>query len=238
MKKHLVVLLSSMLLVGCSAVKNEPLPKSADDPALKEIAEGLSDEDKRLLLAYLMRREFAKVMGNGSGLNDGVETVGDALEAQERWVENQSEEDRRAEELKAETEAKRQAVASQIAKVITVAFIDATFIPSDFQSGRFDDFEQLTFVVHNTGPKPIKAVKGEAVFIDTFGDDFVRVPMQIEETIAPSEKKTVELGMEINKFMEEHKKVMQLDKTKKFRFVPDQIVFEDGTTVKAPESVS
>jgi hypothetical protein len=88
--------------------------------------------------------------------------------------------------------------------------------------------------VHNGGTKAIKALKGEAVFIDTFGDVFVRVPMQFEESVAPGERKTIELGMEINKFMDDHKKIMQLDQTKRFRFEPEQIVYADGTTLKAP----
>lgn len=238
MKKAAYALLLGLALAACNPVNSEPLPKSADDPAMKAIVEKLSEDDKKLLLGYLMRREMAKAFGGAAGLNDGVVTVGDALEAQERWASNMSEEQQRAEALKAETESKRRAIADQISRVITVAFIDAAFVPSDYRSGRFDDFEQLTFAIQNVGSKPIKAVKGEAVFIDTFGDDFVRVPMQMEETLAPGEKKTIELGMEINKFMDEHKKVMQLDSSKKFRFVPEQIVFEDGTTVKAPASVS
>lgn len=238
MVKQCLALLLGVSLAACNAVAGEPLPKSVDDPAMKGIVEKLSDEDKKLLLGYLMRREMAKAFGGGEGLNDGVATVGDALDAQERWVSNMSEEEQRAEELKAETEAKRKVVAEQISKSITVAFIEARFIPSDFQSGQFDDFEELTFAIQNLGSKPIKAVKGDAVFIDTFGEEFVRVPMQIEESIAPREKKTVSLGMEINKFMDEHKKIMTLDSSKKFRFVPDQVVFEDGTTVKAPTPVS
>ncbi|MGB7374215.1 hypothetical protein [Pontixanthobacter sp.] len=237
MKNFIFISSLALILASCSPVNNTPLPTSSDDPELKVIADGLSEGDKKLLIGYLMRREMAKAFG-GNELNDGVTTVGEALDAQRQFAKNLSDEEKRTEELRVEVEAKRKAVATKISKAVTIAFVDAEFVPSDFRSGRYEDFQRLTFAIKNISTKPIKAVKGEAVFIDTFGDEYVRVPMQSEDDISPGESKTVELGMEINKFMDEHKKVMQLDKNKKFRFVPDQIVFGDGTTLKAPDSVN
>lgn len=234
--RFFVVCVAALLLAACSSVASEPLPTSADDPRLAEIGKKLDDEQKRLLLGYLMRREFAKAFG-GAGMPDGAKTIGEAIEAQRRWAENLNESEQKAEALKAETQQKRKAVADQIARTVTVAFVDAEFVPSSFESGRYDDYEKLLFAVHNSGTKPIKALKGEAVFIDTFGDEFVRVPMQFEETVQPGEKKSIELGKEINKFMDEDKKVMALDSSKKFRFEPEQIVFADGSTIKAPARV-
>ena len=231
--RKMTITIAALALAACNSVQGEPLPESADSPALAAIGKGLDDEEKKLLIGYLMRREMAKQFGGGT-LPDGSKTVGEALEAQKKWAADLSDSQRKAEELKAEVETKRKAVADQISKAVTVAFIDAAFQPSSFENGRYDDTESLTFAVHNGGAKPIKALKGEAVFIDTFGDVFVRVPMQFEENVAPGERKTVELGMEINKFMDEHKKVMQLDKSKRFRFEPEQIVYADGSTIKAP----
>lgn len=232
-----LVIVAALLLSACNSVEDQPLPASADDPALAKIGESLDDEEKKLLIGYLMRRELAKAFGGGS-LPDGATSVGEALDAQRQWASNLSESQQKAEALKAEVQQKRKAIADQIGRAVTVAFIDAEFLPSSFQEGIYDDYETFTFAVQNSGAKPIKALKGEAVFIDTFGDEYVRVPMQFEETIAPGEKKTVELGMEINKFMDEHKKIMELDSSKKFRFEAEQIVFEDGSTVRAPERVS
>lgn len=222
------------LLVACSGVKDNPLPSDPSDPAFKKIADGLDEDDKKLLVGYLMRREMAKTFG-GKTLPDGATTVGEALEAQQKWADELSESERKAAELKAEVEAKRKAVADEIAKTVTVAFLGAEFLPSSYESGRFEDYELFRFAVHNAGQKPFKALKGEAVFIDTFGEEFVTVPMEFEEKIAPGDKKTVELSMEINKFMDRDKKVMSIDESKKFRFVPIQIVYEDGSTLKAPD---
>ena len=232
MRKILLAL--ALFLGACDSVRDQPLPSSADDPRLREIGQQLNDEQKKLLVGYLMRREMAKAFG-GTALPDGASTVGDALDAQQKWLSSMSESERRAETLRAEVQEKRKAVADQIGRTVTVAFVGADFIPSDWQSSRYEDYETFDFAVQNLGAKPIKALKGEAVFIDTFGDEFVRVPMQFEEVVAPGEKKTIQLGMEINKFMDEHKKIMELDASKKFRFEPDQIVFADGSTIKAPE---
>jgi hypothetical protein len=227
------ILVAALVLSACNSARNEPLPASTDDPALSKIGQKLSDNDKKLLLGYLMRREMAKAFG-GRTLPDGAKTVGEALDAQRKWAADLSDSERKAQELKAETEQKRKIVADEISRTVTVAFIDAKFVPSSFESGQFDDNESLTFAVQNSGTKPIKALKGQAIFIDAFGDEYVRVPMQLEQIIAPGERKTIELGMEINKFMDEHKKIMQLDGSKKFRFEPEQIVFGDGSMLKAP----
>jgi hypothetical protein len=230
-------LLLAVLLIGaCDSVSDDPLPTSADAPALAAIGEKLDPEEKQLLVGYLMRREMAKAFG-GNNLPDGAKTVGEALEAQREWAANLSASQQKAERLKAEVQQKRAAVADEIAKTVTVAFIGAEYIPSSIDAGRYEDFEELTFAVQNGGVKPIKGLKGQAVFIDTFGEEYVKVPIQIEEVVEPGEKKTVELGMEINEFMDEHKKIMALDTSKKFRFDPEQIVFADGSTVKAPAKV-
>jgi hypothetical protein len=230
------LVLAVSMLVGCDSTSQLPLPTGADDPALAQIGKKLNEDDKRLLVGYLMRREMARAFG-GSAMPDGAKTVGEALTAQRNWADNLTESQQKAEQLKAEVEQKRKAVADQIAKTVTVAFIDAKFSPSSFGSGRYEDYESLTFAVQNSGAKPIKALKGEGVFIDTFGEVFVRVSIQFENKIAIGENQTIELGMEINKFMDEHKLIMQLDKSKKFRFEPDQVVFEDGSTIKGPEQV-
>jgi hypothetical protein len=234
MRKLLLSL--ALLLSACNSVNNQQLPSSADDPKLKEIGQQLNDEQKKLLFGYLMRREMAKAFG-GAAMPDGAQTVGEALDAQRKWLSTMSETERRAEALKAEVQEKRTAIADQISRTVTVAFVGAQFLPSSFEAGRYDDYESFDFAVQNLGPKPIKALKGQAIFIDTFGDEYVRVPMQFEEGVAPGEKKSIQLGMEINKFMDEHKKIMSLDSSKKFRFEPDQIVFDDGSTIKAPEGV-
>lgn len=235
MRPHIVITLA-LLLGACDSVADERLPRSADDPKLAVIGKQLDDEEKKLLIGYLMRRELAKDFG-GRALPDEAKTVGEALESQRDYVASMSESEQRAETLKADVQQKRKAVADEIGRTVTVAFVGANFVPSSFEAGRYDDYETFDFAVQNLGSKPIKALKGEAVFIDTFGDEFVRVPMQFEEAVAPGEKKSIQLGMEINKFMDEHKKIMELDTSKKFRFEPEQIVFMDESTVKAPEKI-
>ena len=145
-----------------------------------------------------------------------------------------SDTEQKAEALKAEVEQKRKVIADEIAKTVTVAFLNAEFVPSSVESGRYEDQEKLTFAVQNSGKRAVKALKGQAVFIDTFGDVIIRLPMKSEDLIGPGEKKEINLGKDINKFMDDDKKVMGLDSSTKFRFEPEQIVYADGATLKAP----
>lgn len=221
-------------LAACNSVKSEALPATGDASKLAEIGKHLNDDDRKLLVGYLMRREMANAFG-GRVLPDHAATVGEAIDAQRKWASDLTESQRKAEELKAEVETKRKAVAEQISRTLTVAFLDAHYQPSSFESGRYEDQELINFAMQNTGAKPIKAVKGEAVFTDTFGDEYLRLNLRAEEVLPPGEKKTVGYFWDINKFMDDGKKLMALDAEKKFRFEPTQIVFADGTSIKAPD---
>ena len=234
MRKTILVA-AALLLAGCNSQLSKPLPKDLSDPQAAEIGKQLGDQDKRLFVAYLARRELAKTFG--TQLADNATTVGEAIEAQRKFEANQTEDEKRTAALKAETLQKRKAVADQINRTVTVALLTSKFLPSDAMRERFDDYEFFDFAVQNLGSQPIKGLKGYAVWTDTFGDEYAKVPMEFEETVGPGEKKTIELSKEINKFMDSDKKIMNLDDTKKFRFEPVQIVFADGSGVKAPEEV-
>ncbi len=230
-----IVIVALLALAACNSVKKEALPASGDTTKLGEIGKELNDEDKRLFAGYLMRREMAKAF-NGGVLTDGAATVGEAIEAQRKWAANLSESEKKADALRIETEQKRKAIADQINRTVTVAFIDAHTIPQSIEAGRYETNESITFAIQNTGNRAIKALKGDAVFIDTFGDEYVRVGMATEKPIAVGARDTIELYYEINEFMDRDKKIMALDKDKRFRFEPQQIVFADGTTLRAPDA--
>lgn len=233
MVRNQFVIAFALFTAACNSQVNKPLPKDMSDPQAAVITKSLGEDDKKLFVSYLARRELAKAFG--APLNDGATTVGEAIEAQRKFEANQSEEEKRASALKAETLQKRKAIADQINHTITVAMIDARFQPSDYTEGRYDDYELLDFAVQNLGSKPIKGLKGYAIWTDTFGDEYAKVPMEFEQNVNPGEKKVIQLSMEINKFMDQHKKIMALDGSKKFRFQPEQIVFADGSGLKAPE---
>lgn len=222
------------VLAACSNVKDQALPVKANDPAFAEIGKKLDDNDKRLLIGYLTRRAMATAFG--SGLRDEAKTVGAAISAQKEWADKQTKAEAAAAELKTDVELKRKAVAEQISRAVTIAFIKASYHPAVPMSGMYDDYAKLDFAVKNTSPKAIKAVKGMAIFTDTFGDVYLAVPMRFEEAVAPGEQKTIKLAKKINKFMDVDQKLIALDGTKTFKFVPEQIVFSGGETVKAPDA--
>ncbi len=223
-----------LALAACSNVKDQPLPTKSNDPAFTEIGKKLDDGDKGLLMGYLARRAMATAFG--SGLKDDAKTVGGAIAAQKKWADNQIKAEAAATELKVDVEQKRHAVAEQISRAVTVAFIKASYNPAVPMSGDYDDYEKVDFAVKNTSLKSIKAVKGMAIFTDTFGDEYLSVPMRFEVAVAPGEQKIVKLAKVINKFLDRDKKLIALDDTKTFKFVPEQIVFSGGETIKAPDA--
>ena len=84
MKKLLIsVLVSVVLLAGCTDVKDVVINKKEDIEAYSADLKKLSDEDKNLLAGYLIRAEVGGLFGVKADY--GV-TVGEAISKQKEFI--------------------------------------------------------------------------------------------------------------------------------------------------------
>src|SRR5688572_5193964 len=114
-----------MLVLTVAACKEDPhdmvVPASMDveSPELKEAVQKLDDTEKELLLGYIVRREMAKAF-NQDGPTGDI-TIGEAIEQQRAWVEQQelieAEQKALAEKARKERELKER----QLHEAVTVA---------------------------------------------------------------------------------------------------------------------
>ncbi len=89
--KKITIFSLLILISGCENPKDVTVPKDIStwesDEHFIEAAKKLSDEDKKLLLAYSMRAMLSEAFG-GEGLKDGT-TIGQAIDIQKAWQAEQ-----------------------------------------------------------------------------------------------------------------------------------------------------
>lgn len=221
-----LALASALAVSACSNVEEQPLPASTNDPALETIGKSLNDEQKVLLIGYMMRKSFAESLGRP--LPDDAKSVGEAIAAQRQWQQNRN-------ASREASEASRKAVADQVNQVLTVAFVATQHLPQNFEANQLGNFQLMTFAVGNKSQKTIKAVKGKVVFLDSFGEEAASVDLVVEEEIKPGETRNVELRKELNRFSDEDKRLTAMNTNSKFLFQPSHLIYDDGTEVKTSD---
>ncbi|SMC20388.1 hypothetical protein SAMN02745857_00933 [Andreprevotia lacus DSM 23236] len=89
MKRILIAAATALLLAACSNPHDVVIPKDMSqwDSTLKSATEKLPDEEKKLLAGYLVRTKLAEAF-SGKTSDDKV-TIGEAIEAQRKWMDAQ-----------------------------------------------------------------------------------------------------------------------------------------------------
>jgi hypothetical protein len=236
MKKYAALIFSVLVLTACSNPHDTAIPSDMAtwDKELAPAMKKLPEAEREKVAQYLMRAKMGEAFG-GKGLPPGT-TIGQALAAQEKWEKEQ--EAKRAEEaaLKAKLEKERAAVVEQLTKAVTATLLSKREVPRDFSSGRISDYQQFRIGVANNSAKPIVGVSGEIKFIDVFDKEIGAVGFRISEDIEPGKTVTWVGGRDYNQFIDEHRAVWNAEEGKyKTKFIPETVVFKDGTKLAMPE---
>ena len=236
MKHFAVLLVAIAMLWGCSKPADTVIPSdmSAWDKELAAELKKLSDADRERVGAYLLRAKFGEVMG-GKGVPPGT-TIGQALEAQKKWEVEQAAKRAEEEALKKRLEQERAAAMDELSKVVTVTLVAKQELPKNFDAGRYSDYQVFRIGVQNNSGKPIVGVAGELKFIDIFDKEVGSVVFRISETVEPGKSVTWKGTRDYNQFIDEHRAVWNLQEGKySTRFVPEMVVFKDGTKLTMPK---
>jgi len=232
----LLIAVAVAVLSGCSKPTESVIPSdmSTWDKELAPVLKKLPDEDREKVAGYLMRAKVGEVFG-GKGVPPGT-TVGQALEAQKKWEAEQAA--KRAEEqaLKKKLEQERAVAMEQLNKAITVTLIAKKELPKNYDAGRYSEYQEFRIGVQNNLDKPVVGVAGEIKFIDVFDKEISAVNFRISENIAPGKSATWIGGRDYNQFVDAHRAVWNLEEGKyTTKFVPDMVVFQDGTRLTMPK---
>ncbi|MBN1570721.1 MAG: hypothetical protein JXA73_22960 [Acidobacteria bacterium] len=227
-----------MMSQGCSNPKSMTITEKNKDTILNDIkdARGLTVEEAQLLSAYMVRYELAEGF---KGLNNGKnnlplvgKSIGEIIALQKQWIEEQKKSEENAKAIAAEAKAKEDAIAAELRKAITLAVYDKGFVDSNYQAGRYEDYLTYRMVYQNTSSKDIRAFQGHVVFQDLFGDKIMGLGLKISDPIKAGAKAEWSGTSKYNQFDDEDKKMRNTDlKDMKIVWVPEKIIFSDGTTL-------
>lgn len=238
MKKLAIVITTVLALTGCSKATDTVIPSdmSTWDKELSPAIKKLSEEDRKLFAGYVVR---AKMGGLFSKENQDIPlgmTIGDAIQEEKKRIAEQEKQAAEAAALKAKIEAERAEVVKAINEVATVTLLSKAQLSSNYQIGRYSDYQQFKIGVKNKSEKDIIGVSGEIEFIDVFDKTVGSVTFKISEKIKPNGTYTWVGGRDYNRYRDTHKAVWNLDEGKyTTRFIPSAIIFSDGTRLVAPE---
>ena len=65
--------------------------------------------------------------------------------------------------------------AYRISRNVNRSPISRTYHAADFENGKYDNQEEITFAVHNIGKKPLKAAKGGIRVTNSLGEKVIDV---------------------------------------------------------------
>lgn len=246
------ILRNKLFLIGASAVvliglivgglyysrnpKNTVIPANMEtwDKTVVPSMNKLSEEDKRYLIAYMMRAKMKETFGKEK-MEEG-KTIGEAIAQEKQRREKESKEEADAALLRERLKAEKEAASQKLAEVLQVVFIEKGFQGSDFRSGRVRDAITVKLGFANKGTKDIAGFKGVAVFKDMFGDVVSSINLKYDDGIKVGVPISWDGVIDYNQFMDNDKKLRYTESDKlKFSFTPEAIIFADGTKMAAEE---
>ncbi|PWW45697.1 hypothetical protein DFR36_106187 [Melaminivora alkalimesophila] len=230
------VIAAILMLSGCSKPTDAVIPSDVDswDEKLAPEIKKLSDADREKVAAYLMRVKMGEVFGGG-GIPTGM-TIGQAIEAQSKWENEQAAKRAEEEALKKKLEQERAAALEQLNKAVTVTLLAKRELPKNYNIGRYSEYQEFRIGAQNNTERPIVGVSGEIKFIDVFDKEIGAVNFRISESIEPGKTVVWTGGRDYNQFIDSHRAVWNLEDGKyTTKFVPEMIVFSDGEKLAVPE---
>lgn len=249
MRYVMIAAITALFITGCSNPNDivfgpEPLKQMAEQG---EQFKKLSEEDRMLLAGYLGLTEMSKAFGADVKPTAG-RTVGEVLVDARAWKEKMKFAEQEAKKKAAEAEAlkvkvlaERKAIAEKISSSVTVAVIDKTVLPKNYDVGRYSEMLSIKYAIENKSEKIIQQLKGRVIFKDATGDEVGWLPVDFDEPVGVGKtlKTTTGRGWKLNEFrMGEIEKIAARDfGSMKATFEPESIAFEGGEVLKAPESV-
>lgn len=221
---------------GCAKPEDAIIPSDMatwDEKLAPEVRK-LSEDDRKKVAAYLARAKMGEVFG-GEGIPPGV-TIGDAIEAQTAWLAEQEAKRVEEEALRQKLEQERAAALKALGDAVTVTLLGKSEYPSNYRIGRYSEYQEFRVGAQNNTEKVMVGVSGEIKFIDVFDKEVGGVNFGISERIEPGKSIVWTGGRDYNQFVDSHRAIWNLEEGKyTTRFVPETVVFEDGSKLGMPQ---
>lgn len=230
--KILLISISGLLiLTSCTDPKKTVIPADMSkwETDLKPSIEKLSEEDRALLTAYLMKAKLGEAFGGKP--EEGL-TIGKAIENEKAWTLEQEKKDQEAKLLKEKLQKEQAQLQKQVDDMLTV-----TVLKLKLEKESFRTIQVIKLGFKNNGSKDISGIKGTVRFIDMFGKEVGSIAFSFTDGLKSGGTAKWSGSRHYNEFISEHRAIANLEEGKyKSRFKPEMIVFKDGSKLALPEA--
>lgn len=237
---YLAIVLSA-LLAGCSDPRKAQLPVDmANMASIKPVLEKLSEEERTLLMAYVMRRSIQGILPGlaKDSPATSASTIGEAIDAQRKFEAGRKEREAAEKLAQAEAKVKYEVAVKSMRELVSVSLLRKSIEVERGYSGiEMDRKLAISFMFKNNSSKDIAGVKGRIELRDLFGDKVSAFQISNDNTIKVGGSvvwdgvRSVKFSLGDNK----DQKLVELGDDK-FTLVwePQTIIFSDGTKTDLP----
>lgn len=237
MKYHFFIACALVVaLAACSKPKSVIIPTDVAtwDKNLAPEIQKLTLKEQKLLNGYLLRLKIGETF-SAVGIPSGL-TIGNAIEAQNIWLEQQQVQEAKENALKEKLAKERGTVELTLNSAVTLTLLEKKEIPRDGRGDKYRDLQVIKVGIKNTSEKEISGVAGTLEFIDIFDKKVGEINFSIAKTIRPNQEVTWWGSRDYEPYVPEQKAVWSLEKGKyKAVFNPSKLVYSDGTKISIPE---
>ena len=212
-----------MALASCNNPLNKVYNEEKFSTDLKEIVESkkVDTADVGYIAVYLMR---AKMLGEKLEGKTYADLLDKAKEIRKTTEKEMADQNALAEKAANEEREKR----ALFAQTLTVALYDKGYYTADYE-----DYLQYEVAYENKGTKGIRALKGSLLISDLFDTKIKEISLVEDNAIPAGKISRRSYTTEYNQFLDEDvrlasKKLGDL----KVVWIPEKIIFEDGTTLE------
>lgn len=228
MRRAALIMAVSCLLVACRDIRDAELSKITEDQQ-KTLDKKLNGEETRLLMGYMMRQGMSQAFG-GKGAPEGI-TVRQAIEEQRKFLDNEKQEEAKAEELKKKVEAEWKAKQEEFARLLSAVVVGKKNVDGEYAQ----KYVVMEMAFENKTDKDMQGVKGTLKITDIFGDNINNAGFSYDGGVGGGKTSTYKGQMKINEFMDKDMKLWNTDFDKlRTTFEISTIIYKDGTKVEAP----
>lgn len=223
MRKRLVIISTVLLSLAFAACSD--LDKSYNKETVKEDLEAIKEEldsaDRKILGSALIRMALSE-----GGIED--KTYAEILDQGREWEKERLEREEEAKRLADEAAAEE----AERVKALTNAVM-VTVFDKGFTKHNYDDYITYKFAIQNKSDKNIRAIKGSVVFNNIFDEKIKQLDFVYDKPIKAKSKAVWDATSDYNQFMDSDKALKaKALKDLKIVWVPEKIIFEDGTTLE------
>lgn len=221
MKKVVVLLFVSIIVLSCSNPVDKPYKKDTLEEDIIEIKKKVTDEELETLAGYIALQELAEESMLGKTY---AELLDEAKQLQEKLKEQEEEERLLAEEARV-NEAKR---IEKLNNSLTVSMFD-----KGYSEYKYDEYITMKFAFHNKTEKDIRAFTGTVVINDLFDKEIQKINLTYDDGVLANSKKNWNAQTEYNQFKDEDVALKNKDmEDLKVVWKPEKIIYSDGTTLE------